>query len=253
MTVLGFESSGCGHRRREKGRAASFLQGCQQMAGMRRADRHTSSDDLSINHPRMRRPEPTSGKELNQLLSNVRSQRDEAKEQVVVKEQQLEESQRLYQEQREKLESTLVLYQETQEQASSHLLLYTEEKARNSELEIQYNKVQQESQNYLALYKQIEQELKLERRSKAGIKGWETRRKRENERLKQEIGEMAIVLRESLTKKDQAIQSLEEVATRMDRIQKLVDSVDDEVANNPIGMLQKLQRIWIAIREILAE
>jgi hypothetical protein len=64
---------------------------------------------------------------------------------------------------------------------------------------------------------------------------------------------MAIVLRESLTKKDQAIQSLEEVATRMDRIQRLVDSVDDEVANNPVGMLQKLQRIWVAIREILAE
>lgn len=103
------------------------------------------------------------------------------------------------------------------------------------------------------LYKQIEQELKIERRSKAGIKGWETRRKRENERLKQEIGEMAIVLRESLTRKDQAIKSLEDVAARMDRIQRLVDSVDDEAANNPVGMLQKFQRIWVTVREILAE
>ena len=119
------------------------------MAGMRRADRRTSADDHSINHPHMRQPEPTSARELKQLLSNVRSQRDVAKDQVIEKEQQLEESQRLYQEQREKLESTLVLYQETQGQASSYLSLYTEEKARSSELEIQYNEVQQESQNYL--------------------------------------------------------------------------------------------------------
>jgi DNA repair exonuclease SbcCD ATPase subunit len=201
----------------------------------------------------MRQPEPVSSKELRQLLTNIRSQRDEAKDQVAEKARQLEESQTLYREQAEKLQSTIVLYQETQEQASSYLALYTEEKARSSELEIQHNQASQESQNYLTLYKQIEQELRTERRSKAGIKGWETRRKRENERLKQEIGEMAIVLRESLTKKDQAIQSLEDVATRMDRIQRLVDSVDGEVANNPVGMLQKLQRVWVAVREILAE
>lgn len=223
------------------------------MAGMRRSDRRTSSDDHSIQHPHAKQPEPASSKEVSQLLANIRSQRDEAKAQVDEKKRQLEESQTLYQEQQEKLQSTLVLYRETQEQATSYLALYTEEKARSSELEVKYNEAQQESQNYLALYKQIEQELKTERRSKAGIKGWETRRKRENERLKQEIGEMAIVLRESLTKKDQAIQSLEEVAARMDRIQRLVDSVDDEVANNPAGMLQKLQRIWAAIREILVE
>jgi DNA repair exonuclease SbcCD ATPase subunit len=201
----------------------------------------------------MRQPEPVPSRELKQLLSTIRSQRDEAKDQVAEKARQLEESQTLYQEQQEKLQSTIVLYRETQEQASSYLILYTEEKAKSSELEVKYNEVYQESQNYLALYKQIEQELKVERRSKAGIKGWETRRKRENERLKQEIGEMAIVLRESLTKKDQAIQSLEDVASRMDRIQRLVDSVDGEVANNPVGMLQKFQRIWTAVREILAE
>jgi hypothetical protein len=223
------------------------------MPGMRRADRRNSSDDHSIQHPHTERTEPTSTKELRQLLSNVRSQRDEAKDQIVAKEQQLEESQRAYQEQQEKLQSAIVLYRETQEQASSYLALYTEEKARSSDLEVQYNEAYQESQNYLVLYKQIEQELKIERRSKAGIKGWETRRKRENERLKQEIGEMAIVLRESLTKKDQAIQSLEDVAARMDRIQSLVDSVDGEGANNPVGMLQKFQRIWAAVREILVE
>ncbi|MGB3310239.1 MAG: hypothetical protein WBG32_16895 [Nodosilinea sp.] len=220
---------------------------------MRRADRRTSSDDNSVQHPQARRPESVSAKELKQLLINARSQRDEAKDQIIEKEQQLEDSQRLYQDQQEKLQSTIVLYRETQEQADSYLALYTEEKARSSEIEVKYNEACQESQNYLALYKQIEQELKVERRSKAGIKGWETRRKRENERLKQEIGDMAIVLRESLTKKDQAISSLEEVAARMDRIQRLVDSVDDEVANNPVGMMQKFQRIWAAVREILAE
>ncbi|MEA5449082.1 hypothetical protein VB780_10915 [Leptolyngbya sp. CCNP1308] len=191
--------------------------------------------------------------DVKQLLSTIRSQRDEAKDQVVEKARQLEESQTLYQEQQEKLQSTIVLYQETQEQANSYLALYTEEQARSSDLEVRYNEARQESENYLVLYKQIEQELKIERRSKAGIKGWETRRKRENERLKQEIGEMAIVLRESLTKKDQAIQSLENVAARMDRIQRLVDSVDDEAANNPVGMLQKFQRVWAAVREIMAE
>jgi chromosome segregation ATPase len=223
------------------------------MAAMRRADRRTSNDDNAIQHPQARRAEPIPPKELRQLLINVRLQRDEAQNQVVEKEQQLEESQRAYQEQQEKLQSTIVLYQETQEQANSYLALYTEEQAKSSELEVKYNEAWQESQNYLALYKQIEQELKIERRSKAGIKGWETRRKRENERLKQEIGEMAIVLRESLTKKDQAIKSLEDVAARMDRIQRLVDSVDDEVANNPVGMLQKFQRVWVAVREIMAE
>ncbi|WP_225885303.1 hypothetical protein [Leptolyngbya sp. KIOST-1] len=200
-------------------------------------------------------------------MSTARSQRDEAKDQVVEKARQLEETQTRYQEQAEELQSTLVLYREqaeelqstivlyreSQEQASSYLALYTEEQARSSELEVKYNQVCQESQNYLTLYKQIEQELKVERRSKAGIKGWETRRKRENERLKQEIGEMAMVLRESLTKKDQAIKSLEEVAARMDRIQSLVDSVDGEGVNNPVGMLQKFQRIWAAVKEILAE
>jgi hypothetical protein len=64
---------------------------------------------------------------------------------------------------------------------------------------------------------------------------------------------MALLLQESLGKKDQAIANLEEMAARMDRIQNLVDSVDGEVTNNPVGMLQKLQRIWTVIKEILAE
>jgi succinylglutamate desuccinylase len=222
---------------------------------MRRADRRTASDDHAINHPKAKPSTPTtvSANELRQLLMTVRADRDEAKGQVLEKTREIEETQQLFQKQREKLESTLVLYQESQEQVTAYLALYTDEKTRSSEFEVKYNEARQESENYLALYKQIEQELKVERRSKAGIKSWETRRKRENERLKQEIGQMALLLQESLGKKDQAIANLEEMAARMDRIQNLVDSVDGEVTNNPVGMLQKLQRIWTVIKEILAE
>lgn len=222
---------------------------------MRRADRRTASDDHAAKHPKAKPPLPAAvpANELRQLLMTVRADRDEAKGQVLEKTRELEETQQLFQEQRERLESTLVLYQESQEQVTAYLALYTDEKARSSEFEVKYNEARQESENYLALYQQIEQELKVERRSKAGIKSWETRRKRENERLKQEIGQMALLLQDSLGKKDQAIATLEEMAARMDRIQNLVDSVDGEGANNPVGTLQKLQRIWTAIKEILSE
>lgn len=192
---------------------------------MRRSDRRSASDDNAHRHPQSRQAETVSPKELQRLLATVRSQRDEAQQQA----------------------------KEQEEQASSYLALYDGEKARSSELQVKYDEALKESQHYLTLYREIEQELKIERRSKAGIKSWETRRKRENERLKAEISEMTLLLRESLTKKDQAVRSLEEVAARMDRIQSLVDSVDGEAANNPVGLLQKLQRIWGAIREILAE
>jgi hypothetical protein len=105
----------------------------------------------------------------------------------------------------------------------------------------------------VALYTEAQAELKQERRSKAGIKSWETRRKRENERLKQEIGEMTLLLRDSLERKDAAINNLEALADRMDRIQHLVDSVEGETTNNPVGLVQKMNRIWRAIKDILAE
>lgn len=220
---------------------------------MRRADRRTSSDDNAIHNPHSRQPEPAPAKDVQALLATVRAQRDEAKQKAKEQEQLVEQNRQLLLEEQERLQSTLVLYRETQEQASSYLVLYNEEKARSGELLVKYNEARTEAQRYLALYQETQDELKVERRSKAGIKGWETRRKRENERLKEEIGEMAVLLRESLAKKDQAVQSLEEVAARMDRIQNLVDSVDGEAMNNPVGLVQKLQRIWSAIREILAE
>ncbi|MEH2441247.1 hypothetical protein [Nostoc sp.] len=110
-----------------------------------------------------------------------------------------------------------------------------------------------ERDNYLTLYNEAQTQLKFERRSKAGIKGWETRRKAENERLKREIGEMVVLLHESLASKDDAINNLYVVAKRMDRIQSLVDSVEEETTGNPVGLVQKFKRIWLAIKEILSE
>lgn len=50
-----------------------------------------------------------------------------------------------------------------------------------------------------------------------------------------------------------AVNSLYVVAERMDRIQSLVDSVEEETTNNPMGLVQKFKRIWLAIKDILSE
>lgn len=118
---------------------------------------------------------------------------------------------------------------------------------------VQFETIQAERDQYITLYNEAQSQLKFERHSKAGIKGWETRRKRENERLKQEIGEMTVLLRDSIARKDAAIGNLEELANRMDRIQNLVDSVEATSTDTPIGLLQKFKRIWQAIQDILAE
>jgi hypothetical protein len=157
-------------------------------------------------------------KEQQTLIATLRAQRDEAK-------------------------------QETEEKAT----LYLQVQTRNNELQFQYNEAVAETTRYMTLYQETLNELQFERRSKAGIKGWETRRKRENERLKQEIGEMAVLLRDSIERKDEAISHLDELAERMDRIQNLVDSVEGDSASNPVGLFQKLQRVWRAIKEILEE
>ncbi|MBD1824080.1 hypothetical protein H6F51_16485 [Cyanobacteria bacterium FACHB-DQ100] len=158
-----------------------------------------------------------------------------------------------YQEAQSQIQSYSMLYQEAQTHFESYLALYESEKTKNDQLSVKFEQIQAERDRYLTLYNESQNELKFERRSKAGIKGWETRRKRENERLKQEIGEMTVLLRDSLERKDEAIDSLYVVAERMDRIQRLVDSVDEDSTTNPVGMIQKLQRIWQAVKEILAE
>ncbi|BAZ16656.1 hypothetical protein NIES4071_85340 [Calothrix sp. NIES-4071] len=145
------------------------------------------------------------------------------------------------------------IYIDEQKNYQEALARYNEEKARANELLIQYEQVTSERDNYLTLYNEAQTQLKFERRSKASIKGWETRRKAENEKLKREIAEMVVLLRDSLASKDEAINNLYVVAERMDRIQSLVDSVEEDTTSNPVGLVQKFKRIWFAIKEILSE
>ncbi|MEH2333425.1 hypothetical protein [Nostoc sp.] len=144
-------------------------------------------------------------------------------------------------------------YIDEQQSHQQTLCLYNEEKARATELLTKYDAANSEREMYLTLYNEAKAELKHERRSKASIKGWETRRKAENEKLKREIAQMVVLLRDSLASKDEAVNNLYVVAERMDRIQSLVDSVEEETTNNPIGLVQKFKRIWLAIKDTLSE
>jgi len=249
---------------------------------MRRADRRDDSYDHSMKHPKSHQPEPSSSHELKQLLMTTRSQRDDAQKKASEQEQRARENHQLYLEQQQKHQTAIALYHQEQQnhqqaktEVQSYLALYRQEKYNNQTLQVQYETVVTERDHYLTLYQQVETvvterdhyltryqqveaELKLERRSKAGIKGWETRRKRENEQLKQEIGEMAVLLRDSLARKDEAINNLDAMAERMDRIQHWVDLLDEEqiqekLPKNPLGLFKKLLRIWWAIKNILAE
>jgi chromosome segregation ATPase len=191
--------------------------------------------------------------ELQQRVEETEQQVEQTRHQYLEEQQRYQTTLTLYQEEQQKYQSTLTLYQEAQTEAQSYLSLYDQEKARTSELLVQFETVQAERDQYITLYNEAQSQLKFERRSKAGIKGWETRRKRENERLKQEIGEMAVLLRDSIARRDAAIGNLEELANRMDRIQNLVDSVEDTSTDTPLGLVQKFKRIWQAIQDILAE
>ena len=159
-----------------------------------------------------------------------------------------------FQEVQTQSQSYFTLYQEAQVQSQSYLTMYQGEKIKGDKLTIKFEEVAGSRDRYLTLYNESQLQLKTERKSKAGIKGWETRRKKENAKLKKEISEMAIILRDSMERKDEAINSLYAVAERMDRIQQMVELVDDDTtATNPIGMMKKLQRMWQAIKEVLAE
>lgn len=237
------------------------------MSGMPRADRRNSNDDNTLNHPYSRREEPASPRELNQLLTTVRSQRDEAKSAQDKAEQHLQETtaqlvhvQQEFQtsrfevdEWKERTTQNHQLYLCEQQKYQQTLCLYDEEKVRATELLAKYEEADAQSTQYLTLYNESQAQLKYERHSKAGVKGWETRRKLENKRLKQEIAEMTILLRDSLERKGEAVENLYIVAERMDRIQRLVGSIEEESTNTPVGLLQKLRQIWLAIKDILAE
>ncbi|MBD2250084.1 hypothetical protein [Nostoc parmelioides] len=230
---------------------------------MRRADRRDSNHDNSVNNPRSPQKEPVPPHELKQLLMTVRAQRDEWQElakqneeaasQLVHVQQTLQTYQVEANDLKERVTQNYQLYLDEQQRYQQTLCLYNEEKTRANELFTQYETANSEREMYLTLYNEAKAELKYERRSKASIKGWETRRKAENEKLKREIAEMVVLLRESLASKEEAVNSLYVVAERMDRIQSLVDSADEETTNNPVGMVQKFRRIWLAIKEILSE
>jgi tetratricopeptide (TPR) repeat protein len=177
----------------------------------------------------------------------------EAAYQLIQIQQKIRDNQIEVNELRESAEQNYQKYLDEQKNYQQAVSRYHEEKARATELLTKYEEVKSERDNYVILYNEAQAQLKFERRSKAGIKGWETRRKAENERLKGEISEMVVLLRESLESKDEAINNLYVVAERMDRIQSLVDSVDNETTGNPVGLVQKFKRIWLAIKEIISE
>ena len=258
---------------------------------MRRADRRDKSDDNSTRYLRSQQQEPESPKALKQRLLTVQSLRQEAeterdtlKQMMVEVEQRAEQTHHLYLEEQQKREQTLVLYENEQKRYQSALVLHQEEKqalevdltryqqkyqdaeaqyqsyfdlykqetARTSALQLSLEETQSDRDRYITLYDEAQADLKFERRSKAGIKGWETRRKKENQRLKQEIGEMTLLLRDSIERRDVAIGNLEALADRMDRIQNLVDFTEDG-PNTPLSLLEKFRRIVQSVREILAE
>lgn len=194
------------------------------MSGMRRADRRDSNDDNARKYPPAPREEGASPKELKQQLMNVRGQRDEAwlERDKALKSQQKKAAQLVHVE--KKFQNTLYLYKN--------------ERERSTELLVKYKEIDSQRIQYLTLYGEAQTQLKYERRSKAGIRGWETRRKNENERLKQEIAEMVVLLRDSLTRKDEAVSNLYGLADRMDKIQKIVDFVDE--GTTPVDRIQKL-------------
>ncbi|PZV03638.1 MAG: hypothetical protein DCF22_26040 [Leptolyngbya sp.] len=64
---------------------------------------------------------------------------------------------------------------------------------------------------------------------------------------------MSLMLRDSMHREEGALTNLDAIATRMDRIQSLINSVDEEPADNPLGLLQKFKRIWQTVKDILAE
>ncbi len=223
------------------------------MAAMRRSDRRTPGDDYAQQYPVSKTAEPLSFKELQQRYQTLRSRSDELQGQLrqAQAETQVWETvvwpdlTQQVQRERQRAWNALCVAQAAQE--DQRLLIWQYQQA--IEGQQQFRTLYQESQQELS---RVRDELKFERRSKASIKGWETRRKAENDRLKREIADMARVLQQSMVREGEATATLRSLASRMDRIQSLVDGLDAE-ATSPKNLLEKFQRIWQAIREILRE
>jgi hypothetical protein len=202
------------------------------MPGMRRADRRSSNDDNELNNPRSRMPEPLSYHELKQQRDNARADRQQLQQQ---------------------LQTTQLSIIEWEGRAQENYQLYLDEQTRAIELQFKYEEADTQRMKYLALYNETQELLKYERRSKAGIKGWGTRRKQENERLKQQISDMVVLLRESLERQQDSTNYLYLVGDRLDRIQRLMDFAEQESSQDPAKLLEKLMRVWLLVQKILAE
>lgn len=194
------------------------------------------------------------------LIPIFREQRDEAKSQLLeiqnalaISERTIDDSMILIRDWKSKSEQNYQLFCQEKDKYHKVQVEYEKQVLKNSEIQIKYQESDSQRLKYLSLYNEAQLSLKQARRSNAGIKGWETRRKKENEKLKQEISDMVIVLRESIERKDEAVGNLYDLASRIDKIQNLVDSVDEETGLPSINLLQKFKRIWVAIQEILSE
>jgi hypothetical protein len=194
---------------------------------MRRADRQSSNDDNERKYPQPRQQEPASPHELRQQLMTVRCQRDEAKTEV----------------------KALKMQQEIEQQEFQNtLFLYNEEKSKSAELLLKYIDANAQQAKYLDLYTESQVKLKEARKTIAGLRGWSTRRKKENDNLKQKISGMVVQLRDSYIREDEAIQNLYGLAERMDKIQKILDPVNEEYVS-----VEQLTRISILLKVILDE
>ncbi|MCC5663296.1 hypothetical protein LC653_04945 [Nostoc sp. CHAB 5784] len=226
---------------------------------MKRGDRRDSNHSNAVNNPRSTQKEPASSHELELSLMTVptnidetASQRDEWKEHE--KEYQEAASQLVHVQQ--EIQTYQIEANKLKKCISQNYRFYIDEKNNHQDTLYFYTKyelVNSEREMYLSLYNKAQAKLKHEQHSKASIKGWETRRKADNEQLKWEIAQMVVLLRESLESKDKAVNSLYVVAERMDRIQSLVDSLEEETTNNPIGLVQKFKSIWLVIKDIFSE
>jgi hypothetical protein len=197
------------------------------MSAMRRADRQTPNDDNARKYPQIRKDESTSPQELKQVLMTVRSNLVEAKDEIkTLKIQQEDDQQKI---------------QETFE-------LYRQEKDKSIEILFKYSESERQKIQHFDLYTESQLKLKEARKTIASLKGWATRRKKENDNLKQKISGMVIQLRESYTREDEAIKNLYGLAERMDKIQKVLDPVNEEYVS-----AEQLTRISILLKVILDE
>ncbi|HAN46517.1 MAG TPA: hypothetical protein DCQ32_08200 [Cyanobacteria bacterium UBA8156] len=203
--------------------------------------------------PKPKVPEPPSFQELQQSNKTLRSMKQEleGRLQQTQAETQVWETvvwhdlERQVQRERQRAWNALCVVQAAQEDQQLWAWQYQEAIAGQQQFRTLYQQSQQELQ-------QVRDELKFERRSKASIKGWETRRKAENDKLKKEIADMVQVLQQSMVREGEAVATLQTIAGRMDRIQNLVNGLDSE-ATSPKNLLEKFQKIWQAIQEILRE